>query len=676
MKEQRPNFLIILTDEERYPPSYETDEVKEFRRTQLKGRQKIKKHGVEFHSHYTAATACTPSRASLLTGHYPSLHGAVRTGANGERDAEFSSWVHPQNLPTLGHYFQSIGYQTHYRGKWHLSDEDIRDDKQHRVKSSFMGAPLPEGEALYLQDNKLEKFGFSDSPWIGPEPHGIDDSNFGIYRDPLFANQTIDLLHSLDSQFSNSPKNNKSNDQPNHDRPQPDGMKVFSDIESRGGEEEEEEPKPFVIFCSLLNPHDILALPGYFRYYLKHPAWDDTVPHIPDPPNADDPFINKPIGLKEGLSRVKEAWLPTPHPSYRRFYYYLHKVVDYEIERIYDALHATSLFDNTYVIFTSDHGDLLSSHGYSIQKWYNAYDETIKIPFVISHPLLFPSSADEEYDEEKQNVYNHPTSAVDLIPTLLALAGQSHFDQIYEKLKEYRHPLYQPDGFRVVPPLIGNNLSSLFLSRSRYPQLYQNIDHHLHLDHDAKYRAIYFMTEDDFLKFPNYDTPLAYLMPAVKLFSKSKVNRVQGGCQIEAVVVYLPQTNKLWKFVRFWENSKYWTQPFICDEIYVVNGPDKGKKIVVTDPAPDQYEMYDLNSDPIEMNNLYFDPNYADIRVQLVEVLLEMKAKVRLAAEDHDKLILNHIPYGKFLGKPDLKLPLSYQLATFAIVGAISYLIK
>ena len=657
--EKRPNFLIILTDEERYPPSYETEEIKEFRRTQLKAREKIKQHGVEFHAHYTAATACTPSRASLLTGQYPSLHGAVRTGANGERDTEFSSWVNHENLPTLGHYFQSIGYQTHYRGKWHLSDEDLRDDKHQRIKSSHMGTLLPQGEEIYKSQNVLEKFGFSDSPWIGPEPHGIDDSNFGIYRDPLFANQTIDLIQSLDRDISDQKEERESK-----------GEERESAGEEGGGGE---EVKPFVIFCSLLNPHDILALPGYFKYYLKFEPWDETVPDIPDPPNANDQFINKPVGVREGLSRVREAWLPTPHRAYRKFYYYLHKVVDYEIGRIYDSLSSSSLFDNTFVIFTSDHGDLLSSHGYSIQKWYNAYEETIKIPFVISHPRYFPDPIDGKEDE-KRNVYNYPTSAVDLIPTLLSLAGVKDREGIYNKLREYKHPLYQPDGFRAVLPLIGNDLSSLLLSRSSLPI---GIDHHLHLGNDdEKYRAIYFMTEDDFLKFPNYDTPLAYLMPVVKLVAKSKVNRVEGGCQIEAVVVYLPHTKRMWKFVRFWENSKYWTTPYISDEIYLVNGPNKGKKIVVTDPAPDEYEMYDLNNDPIEMNNLYFDPEYADIRVQLVEILLEVKSKVRLAAEDNDRLILNHIPYGKFLGKPNLKLPLSYQIATFAIIGALSYLIK
>ena len=48
----RPNVLIVMTDEERYPPPYESDAVAEFRRTQLPGRERIRARGVELHRHY------------------------------------------------------------------------------------------------------------------------------------------------------------------------------------------------------------------------------------------------------------------------------------------------------------------------------------------------------------------------------------------------------------------------------------------------------------------------------------------------------------------------------------------------------------------------------------------------------------------------------------------------
>ena len=66
--------------------------------------------------------------------------------------------------------------------------------------------------------------------------------------------------------------------------------------------------------------------------------------------------------------------------AYRRLYYYLHKLVDQAIGRILDALEASGMADDTIVVFTSDHGDLLGAHGGLQQKWCNAFDEATRVP--------------------------------------------------------------------------------------------------------------------------------------------------------------------------------------------------------------------------------------------------------------------------------------------------------
>jgi arylsulfatase A-like enzyme len=71
-----PNILLIMTDEERYPPPYEDAGVAEFRRTQMPARERIRTGGLELHRHYAGSTACAPSRATLFSGQYPSLHGS------------------------------------------------------------------------------------------------------------------------------------------------------------------------------------------------------------------------------------------------------------------------------------------------------------------------------------------------------------------------------------------------------------------------------------------------------------------------------------------------------------------------------------------------------------------------------------------------------------------------
>src|ERR1700753_4095239 len=98
---RRPNVLVILTDQQRYPPPYESEELAEYRREHLPGLERLRQDGVSFRHHYPMASACAPSRASLLTGQYPSLHGVAQTdGLAKEADGPDVSWLAPGGGPT------------------------------------------------------------------------------------------------------------------------------------------------------------------------------------------------------------------------------------------------------------------------------------------------------------------------------------------------------------------------------------------------------------------------------------------------------------------------------------------------------------------------------------------------------------------------------------------------
>src|SRR5512137_1112676 len=98
----KPNILLIMTDEERYPPPYETEAVAEFRRTQMPARERLRASGVELHRHYAGSTACVPSRATLFTGQYPSLHGVSQTdGVAKTAEDPGMHWLDPHAVPTL-----------------------------------------------------------------------------------------------------------------------------------------------------------------------------------------------------------------------------------------------------------------------------------------------------------------------------------------------------------------------------------------------------------------------------------------------------------------------------------------------------------------------------------------------------------------------------------------------
>ena len=73
----RPDVIVIMTDEERAIPPYESDELLTWRRDTLSGRRWFDDNAVTFARHYTGSLACVPSRPTLFTGQYPDVHGVT-----------------------------------------------------------------------------------------------------------------------------------------------------------------------------------------------------------------------------------------------------------------------------------------------------------------------------------------------------------------------------------------------------------------------------------------------------------------------------------------------------------------------------------------------------------------------------------------------------------------------
>ena len=371
----QPNVLVIMTDEERYPTAYETDAIARFRREQLPARERVRSGGVELHRHYVGSTACVPSRATLFTGQYPSLHGVSQTdGVAKEATDPAMRWLRPGVVPTMGDWFRAGGYDTHYRGKWHISHADLPAADGHGLAASDdEGRVIPAAVAAYREADRLDPYGFSG--WIGREPHGAAKDNSGSIRDSVFAEQVCDLFDDL------------------------------ADTSRRA---------PWLAVASFVNPHDISFAGGFYELLLGLDPIDHTIPDIPEAPSQADSFVGRPRCQEQFARLWPQMVAPQPaDAAYRHLYYYLHKLVDQAIGRILDALDASGMADDTIVVLTSDHGDLLGAHGGMQQKWANAYDEAIRVPMVVKGPGVAP----------RADVLDLPTSHVDLIPTLLGLAG-------------------------------------------------------------------------------------------------------------------------------------------------------------------------------------------------------------------------------------------------------------
>jgi arylsulfatase A-like enzyme len=503
----RPNILLIMTDQERYPPAYETEELAAFRRTQLPARERLRAAGLELHRHYAGSTACLPSRATLFTGHYPSLHGVTKTDglAKPHNDPDMC-WLDPAGVPTLGDWFRAGGYRTHYRGKWHISYADLPTPGSHEglKASDDSGAVIPAGVEAYQKADPLDPFGFSG--WIGREPHGAAKADSGTVRDGVYADQVAEL---------------------------------FAELSTEGSEQ------PWLAVASLVNPHDISFAGGLYEKLLGFNGFDDTVPSIEEPPSQTDSFAGRPACQEQ----FKDTWpqMVSPQPTdvaYRRLYYYLHKVVDQAIGQILDALEASGLAENTIIVFTSDHGELLGAHGGLQQKWCNAFDEAIRVPLLVCGPGIVPVTGG----------INIPTSHVDLLPTLLGLAGID----VNEAATIIQTTHYE------VHPLPGRDLSLLLAGQALETEMV---------------RPVYFMTEDD----------VSHGSHQINLFSGLPYEAIQQPSNIESVITTLSSgpggADEIWKLNRYYEQY---------DKERAQMPPVDGST----------FELHNLSTDPEERCNL------------------------------------------------------------------------
>ncbi|WP_206995628.1 sulfatase-like hydrolase/transferase [Trinickia mobilis] len=597
---KRPNFLILMCDEDRFPPSYESRQTQAFRQTYLSTQNLLRRNGVDFQRHYAASVACSPSRTSIYTGQYPSLHGVSQTtGAAKESFDPDMFWLDPNSVPTLGDYFRAAGYATYWRGKWHASDADMLVPATHTQLLSYNaknGAPDIAAEALYSNADRLDRFGFSG--WIGPEPHGKSPLNSGSSvppgeqgRDIGFARQTRDLIQQLDRDSSTD---------------------------------------PWFIMASFVNPHDI-TLWGLWVNTLGRAAGEfyfPVEPYVPvvlfDPVRFNqtqrDDLSTKPsaqASYQESYGKWMQPILsdPVTLEKYFRYYYQLQKNVDDQMMTVFQALLASRFADNTIVLFTSDHGDLLGSHSNMHQKWYTAYDEAIRVPLIIYSPTLFPNPRSVD----------SLTSHVDLLPTLLGLAGIDPEPIRQQLAKDHSDAL----------PLVGRNLAPLVLGEVSPA----SVDD-----------PLYFMTDDDPSRGLNQDnwTGIGY-------------NSVLQPNHLETVIARLAD-GKVWKYTHYFDNPQFWGTPGIppgdpsdpnsptVEDVVLRQvaktpepppypGPDVGPQpiaytvTVKSTPRGDEYEMYNVTDDPMELTNLFNDRKHGAQQNQLAQLLQQQRCAKRLVPQ-------------------------------------------
>ena len=184
--------------------------------------------------------------------------------------------------------------------------------------------------------------------------------------------------------------------------------------------------RPFFHVVSYLNPHDIYFLDPDAPPEISPEASREGAAGPPAGcgpwPNQDDPLTGKPWPQRARQDRG--YWTDDRLDHYRAHYAGLVEKVDRQIDELLDELRCGGFANNTWVIFTSDHGDMAGEHGLAFKGPY-MYDGVMRVPLVVAPPdrhALGQAPADAEHAPAEAVVSPRLTSHVDLVPTVLDLA--------------------------------------------------------------------------------------------------------------------------------------------------------------------------------------------------------------------------------------------------------------
>lgn len=404
-QKQKPNIVLICTDQLRFDALGCTGNTI----ADTPNIDGIANGGVSFTNHITPCQICAPSRASLFTGLYPRHHGLTRNGV-----ALDPSHEHLTNVMMDG------SIRTHGVGKFHF---------QPILASASYG--MPESNAF----------------WTLPESEG--------WRGPFYGFQTVDFV--IGESFTSTrgghygrwlernhpgvadlylPENGLDSELDEMDEvwrsAVPSDLHYNSWIADRSVDflNNVDSDDPFFLFISFPDPHHPFSPPApYCDMFdpeaMPKPAYvDGELENMPDYIGKEtwtDGFEGE-ISYKEFLASGKFAieqgtWQKTSAfgaDSMRKIIAYTQgmvKMIDDCVGRILSALNAQGLAEDTIVIFTSDHGELLGDHGL-IRKGPMPYRQLLQIPLVMCGPSL----------PEGQTI-NALTSHLDMKDTLLELTG-------------------------------------------------------------------------------------------------------------------------------------------------------------------------------------------------------------------------------------------------------------
>ena len=348
----KPNLLFIWTDEQQYftMKAYGNEVI------QTPNLDRLASESFVFEKAYVTQPVCTPDRASVMSGLYPHTHGCVANNIPLD-----------EKVKTLPEILGDPVYRTAYMGKWHLGNEIFKQR------------------------------GFDD--WVS-----IEDNYLSYYSPDRDREARSDYHHWLvEKGYEPNERNRFSRSYAarlpfEHCKPKFLEEKAIAFLE-------ENKDEPFILYINFLEPHmpffgpldnlyspDEVILPGNFNDVA---AEEDPLYHRLKWEGDQRQYGNTEEEFRELIAK----------------YWGLVTQVDMSVGAILDKLESLGLAENTIVVYTSDHGDMMGAHR-MVAKGV-MYEEAVRIPFLLKDPRMKTSAS----------MIRERVSQIDIVPTLLDLMG-------------------------------------------------------------------------------------------------------------------------------------------------------------------------------------------------------------------------------------------------------------
>jgi arylsulfatase A-like enzyme len=364
---RRPNILIFQNDQQggqTLDPGCPCH---------MPNADRLAREGLTFRRTYTTTAHCCPSRATFMTGLYPSRHGIYNNVLN---DAAIHTSLNP-GVVTFSEVLRDAGYAMGFSGKWHVCrDEQPKDRGWEQYHATAV-----EGEWHGLRWERFRA--------LAQEPEDTTPRQRGQLLRPGWGRYQL--------YGTRAPE-------PESDPFLPGDLKTVQ-MGIQALEELAAGDQPWCLYVGPVGPHDPYIIPEH--YATMYDPQD-----VPLPPNWHDNLLDKP----RVYQRQQRFWRQLSADEYREaiaHYWGFCTMQDDLLGMVLDALERTGQADDTLVVFTSDHGDYAGAHGL-FMKGVAAFDECYRIPCVMRWPAGI---------QELGRVVDAFVSLADFAPTFAELAG-------------------------------------------------------------------------------------------------------------------------------------------------------------------------------------------------------------------------------------------------------------